>query len=211
MTKLPALLASAAFALTALVATPASAANVIGGTTDVTLTAAPTLAGLGLSAAPTGTATVTTTAGIPTFTFPITGGTINDSTGAALINHDGSGILFSAGTSTLQIGNFLIDTAAAQVFGSAVINGSTTLTGVPLFTIGTGTSLSLTSQAAGAFTSVFGAPDLTGVNVGFARVNAVTAAVPEPATWGLMLLGFGVVGYGLRRRRSAGQLGLAFA
>ncbi len=30
--------------------------------------------------------------------------------------------------------------------------------------------------------------------------NAVTAAVPEPATWAMMLTGFGVVGFGLRRR-----------
>ena len=28
------------------------------------------------------------------------------------------------------------------------------------------------------------------------------AAVPEPATWALMLLGFGAVGWQLRRRRS---------
>lgn len=30
---------------------------------------------------------------------------------------------------------------------------------------------------------------------------ASTGAVPEPATWGMMILGFGVVGYALRRRR----------
>ena len=28
-------------------------------------------------------------------------------------------------------------------------------------------------------------------------------AVPEPATWGMMLMGFGVVGFALRRRRTA--------
>ena len=35
------------------------------------------------------------------------------------------------------------------------------------------------------------------------RMNAApTAAVPEPATWAMMLLGFGAIGFGMRRRRS---------
>ena len=33
------------------------------------------------------------------------------------------------------------------------------------------------------------------------RTAAVTAAVPEPATWAMMLLGFGAIGVSLRRRR----------
>ena len=42
----------------------------------------------------------------------------------------------------------------------------------------------------------------SGGNVGGA-VNPATinvSAVPEPATWGLMLLGFGAIGYSMRRR-----------
>lgn len=31
---------------------------------------------------------------------------------------------------------------------------------------------------------------------------SVSAAVPEPATWALMLVGFGAIGFGMRRRRS---------
>ncbi len=34
-------------------------------------------------------------------------------------------------------------------------------------------------------------------------------AVPEPATWGMMILGMGLVGGSLRRRRSAGTAALA--
>lgn len=200
MTKLRTLLPLMACVLGAGMATPATAAEVIGGTTDVTLTAAPTLAGLGLSAAPTGSATVMTdVSGIPTFTFPITGGTIDGMN--ALLYHDGSGILFTAGSSSLAIGNFVVDTAAALVSGSATANGGATATGVPLFTLGSGLSLSLTSQAAGAFTTVFGAPDLTGVTVGSARVNPVVAPVPELATWSLMITGFGFCGMALRRSR----------
>ena len=33
------------------------------------------------------------------------------------------------------------------------------------------------------------------------RTFAPTAAVPEPATWAMMLVGFGAVGFGMRRRR----------
>ena len=29
----------------------------------------------------------------------------------------------------------------------------------------------------------------------------VTAAVPEPGTWAMMLLGFGAIGFSMRRRR----------
>jgi hypothetical protein len=194
------LLASAAFAAVVLSA-PANAQQIVtGGTTDVTLTAAPTLTGLGLTAAPTGTATVgTDMSGIPTFTFPITGGSI-DASGDALFYHEGSGILFTAGGSSLGIGNFVIDTAALLVTGDVTANG-TDVGSVGLFTIGPNTSLLLTADAAGAFTSIFGAPNLTGANVGFATVNAQTQAVPEPGTWMMMLAGFGAAGFALRRSR----------
>ena len=36
-------------------------------------------------------------------------------------------------------------------------------------------------------------------NVTFS-LNAATGAVPEPATWGMMILGFGAMGYAMRRR-----------
>ncbi len=35
---------------------------------------------------------------------------------------------------------------------------------------------------------------------GQTKVELVTAAVPEPATWAMMMLGFGAVGYAMRRR-----------
>lgn len=61
-----------------------------------------------------------------------------------------------------------------------------------LFTITTGGSYLLTfSQAPG------GDPYR-----GSIIDNVSISAVPEPATWGMMLLGFGLMGFGLRRRRS---------
>ena len=45
--------------------------------------------------------------------------------------------------------------------------------------------------------------DATGGPESFLAFNrAAVAAVPEPATWGMMLVGFGVVGSAVRRRRS---------
>jgi hypothetical protein len=32
------------------------------------------------------------------------------------------------------------------------------------------------------------------------------AAVPEPGTWAMMLLGFGAIGFSMRRRRQTGFL-----
>jgi hypothetical protein len=44
-------------------------------------------------------------------------------------------------------------------------------------------------------------------NPGYSHISffdSSTPPVPEPATWALMLLGFGAIGWGMRRRNSAG-------
>jgi len=65
-------------------------------------------------------------------------------------------------------------------------------------------SVSFLASAAGSLTLSFGTtshddigPLLDGVAV---DVSDVTAAVPEPATWAMMLAGFGLVGGAMRRR-----------
>lgn len=193
------LLAVSALALSPLV--PASAATIIGGATEVTLTSATTLTGLGLTFAPYGTASVVPGSGDPVVSFLITGGSRNETTGDLLVRHDGSGLDFTAGGNSLRIGDFLIDTTNSVVRGTAVANG-TSIGVVPLFDIASGLTLTLTSQAAGAFTSVFGAPDLTGATIGTADVSAVFSAVPEPANWALMIGGFVLAGTASRRKRT---------
>lgn len=75
--------------------------------------------------------------------------------------------------------------------GCGAVDWSNTPT---VFNFGTGGSFSLLLQDA-----TFGTP-------GSARVNGtftyLTAAVPEPGTWAMMLLGFGAVGFAMRRRRT---------
>jgi hypothetical protein len=186
------------------VSMPATAATIVGGSTSVSLTAAPTLIGLGLGIAPFGTAGIAGSAP-PVATFLITGGSTSGSN--AIIRHDGSGLLFTAGTSSLSIGDFLINTALGKLTGKVIVNGTTTLMDVPLFDIGAGLKLNLTAEAAGAFTAVFGAPNLTGAEIGTATTNPVlqnaVTPVPEPGIWMMMIAGFMIVGLTLRRRRSA--------
>ena len=43
---------------------------------------------------------------------------------------------------------------------------------------------------------------LSSTSNAFETDNFAVNAVPEPATWALMLLGFGAIGFGMRRRRS---------
>jgi hypothetical protein len=189
-----------------LMSASAHAATIIGGGTSVKLTAAPTLTGLGLSFATFGTASATVDAmGIPTATFLITGGSINDATGTARIEHNGSGLNFTGGGKALSIGDFVINTSTNVLTGRVKI-GATTLANVPLFNIGTGLSLSLTNEAAGAFTTVFGAPDLSGAAIGTASVNLISVPVPEPGTWGMLIVGFGIVGIALRSRQRQSAL-----
>lgn len=190
----------------AIASAPAGAASVVtGGTTSVTLTAAPALTSAGLTVMPTGSATATVSGGIPTVMFPITGGTKDDGTGALLLNHDGSGLLFSNGTNSLATSNFVVNTATMLVSGNvnATVAGmSSNLGSVSLFNIVGGNTLTLTSAASGAFSSVFNVSLPAGTTVGTVSINALTGAVPEPGTWVMMLLGFGAIGFAVRRRGS---------
>ncbi len=45
----------------------------------------------------------------------------------------------------------------------------------------------------------------------FETDNFTINAVPEPATWALMMLGFGAIGFGMRQRRSASTVRVRFA
>jgi hypothetical protein len=198
-----------AFVAGTLATGQAHALPIIGGLTSVELTAAPTLSGAGLAVSTTGTALSTVgTNGIPLFYFPVTGGTINTDTFAALINHNGSGLRLTTSTASMNLSNFVIDTVLGTLSG-AVSFGTTNLSGVPLFSLSaSGVAsepfrLSLTAAAAGALSTVFGVPNLTGVALGNANTIPIAAAVPEPATYLSMALGLGLIALMLGRRRSA--------
>ena len=107
--------------------------------------------------------------------------------------------------------SFPLAGAGAGDFSSSLVGGDNTIfNSVDL----NGSFFGLTNgdtQAKLVSGPVLASPTLNQVNVAFKVLNdgpgtftgSVSAtALPEPSTWAMMLLGFGVIGYAMRRRRA---------
>jgi hypothetical protein len=165
-------------------------------TTDVTLISADTLAALGISVTPTGTAMLAPGSSPPEVMFPITGGT---ATGAALmIEHNGSGLALSDGTTTVTIGNFLVDTQQLEVFSYL---GAPAAPTIPIFNIVAGSplELTLTAAAAGALNAAFDT-DAFSANLAIGTVVTNPVLAPEAPTWAMMAGGFIALALAARRQ-----------
>ncbi len=207
------ILAAAAALSFGLASAPAFAQSlpIVGGVTSVSLVAAPTLTAAGLTVGGLGTAQISPgSAGIPLAFFPVTGGSLDTATFAGSIQHSGSGLFLSNSSATVNLRDFVIDTVGGTLTGQVSV-GSTVLGAVPLFTLGSSGvatapfSLSLTAAAAGALSQVFGIPNLTGAVIGNANTIPITSAVPEPATVLSLLVGLGLIGLSVTRRRAANE------
>jgi hypothetical protein len=121
---------------------------------------------------------------------------------------------FSAGVSDFSLLAYKIAGTYAPVISLTAYSGLN----------GTGTVLGSTSGSFGGLNYQAGSFSLTGLagaqsfafaadtrgNVWFDNFSATaTAPVPEPATWAMMVLGFGVAGGAMRRRRSTVRVSYA--
>lgn len=155
------------------------------------------------------------TAGLPTPTTNSYSVVINPGRGAVLVGGQAlsSRYITLSPTTVFGPGNFFYfpDSASGQTFGIYGQDGALFLpvgyvSGAALS--GTSTynnrTIALLGLNAGVYT-LSNANDSVTINIGQA-----TPAVPEPATWGLMILGLGAVGYSLRRRSKV-STGVKFA
>ena len=104
------------------------------------------------------------------------------------VGADDDAFLFVDGTSALQNGG---------------IHGATTQT----------TSVSL-GQGLHSFKLFYADRQETGAVLNFSLpegIEVTPGAVPEPATWGMMILGFGAMGYAMRRRAKVRVTSVSFA
>lgn len=98
--------------------------------------------------------------------------------------------------STSTYGSLVAGSAAQFVLTG--LNFGTPITGVSFSTLLTGVTSSFTSNSVTFSFADQRLPAATYINATFQ-----TAAVPEPATWALMILGMGAVGFAMRRRNNS--------
>ena len=115
-----------------------------------------------------------------------------------------SGTIFLTGGGTFTSAEFNLFNALAGTSSVGItINGVT-----QNFALGNGQNFFGISATGGdVITSIAFDTNGTGVtDLRQLRIGGVAAAVPEPATWALMLFGFGAVGVSMRRRRRTTHL-----
>jgi hypothetical protein len=115
----------------------------------------------------------------------------------------GSIFLTAGGTFTSAEFN-LFNALAGTTSVGIIINGGE----VQNFALGNGENFfGITATGGDTITSIAFDTNGSGVaDLRQLRLGGVAAAVPEPATWALMLLGFGAIGASMRRRRRTTHL-----
>jgi len=125
-----------------------------------------------------------------TTTVLCTGGADCNSANSQRVDPFASGFSTVLGTLNLSEGDNSF--SFGSPYGSGFFTGIINNAGGVL----TGRNLSFSQQSCAPGVPAVGCR----INVGSAVTFAVSGGVPEPATWALMLLGFGAIGIALRRR-----------
>lgn len=179
-----ALAAAAAVFLSAVSATPASA-SLIGATVDVTANYPdPTSVYTDPGSVIVGNGVEYPTGSYPTYNSNFSVDILANS----LVISMTSGVSFGSA----DFNGFVLSVLSGPDITSAFVDASSNLSPIELFISGG----DLYVDFAGLN---YGSPWSTTIN--FTTSN--NPAVPEPATWAMMLIGFGAAGYSLRRRRAA--------
>ena len=107
------------------------------------------------------------------------------------------------------LAQFAADGTAAVNFTTLTLSGAGVTGGVMDFagpvSNGTANTYAISNIALGIGTytiNLAGTANSDAAFQGTVKFNLAAAGVPEPATWGLMLLGFGLMGSSMRRRRA---------
>ncbi len=188
----------------------ASAAPLVGGETTVRVTA--DLGALGLNAEPLDDSLFNAETG--TFTFPISGGDLEDLAGT--IEHDEAGVRLFTESASVSLENFVIDTVNSLINADVTVNDASPLNAAifsfdvtdleeieDLFVTETPMlPLRFTEAAATVLADAFDLEiDLDGVEFGLAATEPV--AVPVPPAMGLFAGGAAALAWARRRRKAA--------
>lgn len=155
-------------------------------------------------------ALVSTSALAQSYTYNYAAATGTANSGSFTIFNNNGAFSLTAFNGTVGGVSYNLSTAGLATFGSNRVYLGGLLNGVNLVVGGTNDFDQDGSFAPGAlaFTDTFsyavaGTVGIVGSpTVNFTQVVAA-AAVPEPATWGMVILGMGAVGYTMRRRKSS--------
>lgn len=121
---------------------------------------------------------------------------------ASTLTFSGDGYYHSHGGGTQAFEGFtiraMIDGLSTTIYSSP-ITSFTSLSSLGTINFAGGNVTSITLSSKSFVSNAF--HDFAGGDDSFTLAGSVSGSVPEPSTWAMMLLGFGAIGLGMRRKQ----------